>query len=614
MSENKIKLKTGQSVYEHLRQAAQVRPRKVSQDYYGSQSTYAEDLRKIDNFARAINKLNQNPDGTLAFSTLIHPSNLIGYMAQNKQGRPASFINPTVIRDNPELALDKLDTETLFISEPFYHTAKEGIASSKVKNIIIVPLTEGATDEKDLITDVREHKGGVVKSLPTSLILKNLQKGYRAIKKADLIPGVNYYNYDEFIAAAAGDKTPVANRPRPNRPTLYLHTSGTTGAPKIVPKSDNSFTLSHNAYMSLDGLDVKPDDRSSSYYPLFPTTMMQWALTTWIEGIEQVENPLAGFNGLAARRIHDQRVTVATLNTQAYRSFLTTPLEAGSMPFFWFPAGGGEYLELRIAQELNRRFQELGMPNALVLSYGFSEGNPGTHMMIKPFTNYNPERANVVGRGVGRARARVVGPDGREVSRGKRGLVEVKPDSKPFPYLGREDEWHCKWTKDGYYKTEDVGVMDESGHLHVEGRHKHRFVGRDGEEHYLFDINRVVNGNPKTLRAIPVELAYKVKGKAGAVVAFVQLKPGQESHAEAVLHDLITRAKKDLKPGARPLAYRFVKTFPIDGSTKTDLKTLSQQRELFYTIEKGDIVAVSFAANGKIVKKPVRKIKITTKF
>jgi malonyl-CoA/methylmalonyl-CoA synthetase len=607
------KLKTGRSIYEHWLDNVKVTPKAVSQSYYGAETTFAEDLKKIDNFVRSINKLNQDPNSTVAFSLLAHPVSLVGLMAQNKQGRQASFINPTVIRANPDLALDKLQTETVFISEPFYHTAKEGLARSSVKNIVFVPLTEGAVDEAGLITDVRVHKGGIVKTLPASLILKSLRKGYKSLKKPDLIPGVSYYNYDEFMAASQGDKSRVPNTPRPNHPTLYLHTSGTTGEPKIVPKSDDNFTLSHNAYMSVDGLNARKDDINGNFYPLFPTTMMQAALTTWVIGIRQAWNPLAAFNGRFARSVFDQRITVATANTQAWRTFLSTELEDGRMSFLRIPFGGGEYMDLRAAQEINQRLRELGAQNPLVLAYGSSEMNPGTHFAVKSFSDYNPERANVVGRGIGGVETRVVGPNGRKLPRGQRGLVEIKPSSKPFPYLGREGEWSEKWTKSGFYKTGDVGEMDEAGHLHVHGREKDRFIGRDGKAYYLFDVNRVLNENPNTLRVIPVELSYRVKGKAGGIVAYIQLKPNRANKMEAVLRDLTAQAKADLKLAARPLAYRFIKAFPIDGSTKTDLKTLAKQRQGFYAIEKDKVVQVSFSTNGEIVKKPTSKVKLSTK-
>jgi acyl-coenzyme A synthetase/AMP-(fatty) acid ligase len=607
-------LKTGRSVYERLRDENQDNPGSFSQSYYGVRSTYGEDFDSIDNFARAMNQLNGDPYSTVAFSTLIHPSNLIGYMAQNKQGKAASFINPAVIRDNPSLALDRLNTETAIFSERFYHVAKEGLARSAVKNIIILPLNEGVEDEEALITDIRASMGRTVKFMPSSLILKSLQKGYRGLKRADLIPGVEYFNYDEFIAAAKNDTSLVLNIPHPEDPTLYLHTSGTSGEPKIVPKSDDIFTASHNAYMSIGGLDLGNDDRSGSFYPLFPTTMMQWAVSTWVEGVEQVENPMAAFNGRSAQYIHDQRITMATLNTQAYRTFLTTPLEDGSMPFFWLPAGGGEPFELRTAQELNQRFQSLGMPNNLVLAYGFSEGNPGTHFSINSFANYDPKRANMVGKGIGRVESRIVGPDGKELPRGQRGFIEVKPDSKPLPYLGREDEWYEKWLEDGHYKTGDVGIMYEDDWLDVHGRHKDRFTGSDGQEHYLFDVNRVVNENPNILRAVPVELDNSVGDKSGKIVTYVQLKPDRKDERETTLRDLVAQVETDLEPGARPLAYGFVRDFPIDDSTKTDLRALVRQRSSLHTIEGDELIGVSFDENCEMTKKPVKKIRLLTKF
>lgn len=609
------KLEVGKSVYQHIVDNNRYNLSGISQSYYGAKSTFAEDIVKIDAFARSINKLNKDPNSTVAFSLLAHPANLIGYMAQNKQGKRTSFINPAVIRNSPELVLDRLKTETIFMSATFYQTAKEGIAKSGVKNVVIVPLTEGAKNTKELIADIRRKEGGILKVLPAWLILRTLRKGWKGIKKTDRISGVNYYNFDEFMAISAGDDSLVLNTPHPEDITLYLHTSGTTGEPKIVPKSDDNFTLSHNAYLGVDGINWDINDINGNYYPLFPTTMIQSVLSSWAMGAEQLANPLAAFNGGFAKNVFDNRVTTCTANTQAYRTFLATDLPNGSMPFFVSPVGGGEYIEKRVANEINQRFRELGMPNRMIFGYGTSEMHPGTHLEVVPFYGgtYNMERDNVAGYGIGNVKTRVVGLDGKKLARGKRGLIEIKPDSKPFPYLGRENEWDEKWTQDGFYKTHDVGMMDGDGRLDIHGRHSDSFADNDGKEHYLFDINRVVNENVNILRAIPVLLGSRVEGELNNVVAYLQLKPESQEKAEETLRDVVGRANIELEPGARPIAYRFIDTFPIDGSTKTDMKTLRNQKSDFYTIKDDQIIEISFGESGGVKKETNKKIRTDAK-
>lgn len=609
------KLETGKSVYQHIVDNNKYNLTGISQSYYGAKSTFAEDFAKIDVFARSINKLNKNQDSTVAFSTLSHPSNLIGFMAQNKQGKRASFLNPVVIRNYPELALDRLETETIFMSETFYHTAKDGIAKSNVKNIVIIPLSEGAENLKELVADIRQKEGGKLKFLPASLIIKTLKKGYKNIKKADRIPGVSYYNYDEFIALSDGDESLVLNNPRPDRITLYQHTSGTTGEPKIVPKSDDTFTLSHNAYLSIEGINWDIDDRNGNYYPLFPTTMFQSVLSSWAMGAEQLTNPLVAFNEGFAKNVYDNKVTTCTATTQAYRTFLTIDLPNGSMPFFVNPIGGGEYIEKRVANELNQRFRELGMPNRFIIGYGASEMHPGTHLEVVPFYagSYNSVRDNVAGHSIGSVKTRIVGLDGKKLPKGKRGLVEIKPDSKPFPYIGREKEWEEKWTADGFYKTHDVGLLYEDGRLDVHGRHSDRFIDNEGNTHYLFDINRIVNENETILRATPVFLDNSVKSELNNVVVFIQLKQKYKDEAEKVLRDVVSQVETELEPGARPIAYRFVDIFPIGNSLKTDLKILSRQNTGFYNIEKNKIIEISFVERGEVGKEQSKSIRTDLK-
>jgi acyl-CoA synthetase (AMP-forming)/AMP-acid ligase II len=252
------------------------------------------------------------------------------------------------------------------------------------------------------------------------------------------------------------------------------------------------------------------------------------------------------------------------------------------------------------------------MPNGLVLAYGASELNPGTHFMIRPLDNYDPNRANVVGLAIGQTHARIVDLDGRELPSGERGLIEIKPDSKPFPYVGQGDEWKKHWTEDEHLKTGDVGVISDDGWLDAQGRHSDRFVGSDSREHYMFDIDRVISENPNVDRAISVQLDYPPEiERDPAIVGYIQLEPESAHMAEATLGDLLRHAEENLELGARPLAYRFVDGFPRRSDFKTDLKALARQREWFYVVEDGQLLRVDFNENGGLIKKPAHKVKIT---
>jgi acyl-coenzyme A synthetase/AMP-(fatty) acid ligase len=614
-------LKTGKSIYEHFSDMAELTPNAPSQSYYGARTSFEEDLENIDDFARALNKLHEGRDSTVAISTTAHPSNLIAYMAQNKLGRRISFTSPAVIRDDPERTLDSLDTETIIISPNFYEVAKDGIAhSEKIRNIVMLPLTEGIGDEGALMADIK-HLGGSWKTqIPfASVVLGSLRRGYKSLGKDEIIPGVEYMNYDQFIAAANGDESEVLHVPRPDDPTVYLHTSGSTGKPKIIPRTDNEFTIAHNSYM--DRMPPMGEtDRNGSFYPLYPVTMMQSALATWMGGTEQVSSPLAVMSGRFDRAIFDERITFTTANTQAWRRFLTTELKAGSMSSLWGPVAGGESIDQRTAQAINEVFYVLGMPNRLIIGYGASEMQPGTHFEIIPFRDYDPSRAHMVGRGIGGVKTRIVGPDGREISSGEQGMIEIKPDTRAEPYYGDKAKWEDKWTDDGYYRTGDVGVLYEDGWLDVHGRDENRFIGRDGKERYLFDVDRKINEvkNSDISRLVPVSLSYPVSidgeiDDRKTVVAYVQLKLGSEAQAEVALRDIANHAEAELELGARPLAYRFLKDFPVDRTTKTDTRLMGEQREQFYAIRDGELVEVNFGEDGSVIEKPASRIKISAK-
>jgi acyl-coenzyme A synthetase/AMP-(fatty) acid ligase len=628
------RLQTGRSINEHLEQQIEDNgwSDKVAQTYYEGTTTFDGMLDDRNRFARSAKQLQDGESQAMAVATLPHPINHIVPLAQELQDQLTLAINHTEVRDHPE-TFGELNIATLVISGPLHEIARGGLeriveANSMAraygkkepynfKRVIVVPLSEGIGSkrdgEKELIEDIRTRQGDLkTRIVPSWLMMRELEKGYRA-KGFDPVKGVEYVNLGDFMRASDGDTSPVLHISHPENPLSYLQTSGTTGKPKTISKSAEDFAEAFNTYMSIKGLTIEPDDKSANVYPGFPSTIDAWNKITLMAGIEQVINPMAVFNGKFDQYIFDKLITMITVNPHHLRPFLNTKLKAGSLSHLRIPGVGGEFVPLSYAQALNEVFQYLGMLNALMVCYGFTEGPPATNVGIVPFTNYDPRVANVAGPSIGFSRPRIIGLDGRELSKGQRGLIEVKPSSEPSPYLGEQEKWDSVHTGDGYYQTGDVGrILEHNGEdlLDVHGRGTDIIIGPDGEEYYKFDIDKAVDGASQNVaRAVTVELTTSAEREESDIVVYVELGPGKKGKAKATLRALIEQAEANLELGARPLAYGFIDEFQFNEKFKTDISKLESQQGPFYTIKDGELMQVDFQDDGEIDVKPVSKIK-----
>jgi long-chain acyl-CoA synthetase len=96
------------------------------------------------------------------------------------------------------------------------------------------------------------------------------------------------------------------------------------------------------------------------------------------------------------------------------------------------------------------------------------------------------------------------------------------------------------FSKDGWFKTGDLGLIDKKGQVFVRGRLKTMILGASGENIYPEDVEAVLNRSPYVAESL-------VYGDSEGLTALVQLKPETIEELKARLRDGIEGA--ELKVG-----------------------------------------------------------------
>ncbi|WP_067899664.1 AMP-binding protein [Nocardia vaccinii] len=110
------------------------------------------------------------------------------------------------------------------------------------------------------------------------------------------------------------------------------------------------------------------------------------------------------------------------------------------------------------------------LPTTTVLSlYGRSENLSTTTCRI----NGDPRRAITSdGAALPGAEVKIVGSEGAELPRGAEGDIAYRGPSHMIEYLNRPEETAELFTPDGFSRSGDLGVMDDTGYVRVTGRTK----------------------------------------------------------------------------------------------------------------------------------------------
>lgn len=98
----------------------------------------------------------------------------------------------------------------------------------------------------------------------------------------------------------------------------------------------------------------------------------------------------------------------------------------------------------------------------------------------------------------------------------QQGEIVVKTPCLMRGYYKNEEATNDVMTKDGWFRTGDLGMFDKKGWLYIKGRLKNMIVGPSGENIYPEDIEEVINSN----RFVAESVVTEENGKLIALVHF----------------------------------------------------------------------------------------------
>jgi long-chain acyl-CoA synthetase len=170
--------------------------------------------------------------------------------------------------------------------------------------------------------------------------------------------------------------------------------------------------------------------------------------------------------------------------------------------------GGGAAVQAAVAK---RWFEKTGC--AICEGYGLSETSPIATANPVMLTAYSAS----IGVPLPNTDLKLLSDDGVEVAQGQAGEIAVKGPQVMAGYWQRPDETAKVMTADGYFKTGDIGVMDEKGYFRIVDRKKDMILV-SGFNVYPNEIEDVVTQMPGVMECACVGVADAKSGEAVKLV------------------------------------------------------------------------------------------------
>jgi long-chain acyl-CoA synthetase len=357
-------------------------------------------------------------------------------------------VNPLYTARELEHQLKDSGSKAVVILENFAATLEKCLAATPVKHVVLCAMGDQL---------------GLLKGALVNYVVRNVKK---------MVPDFNLPNAVRFNAAIAKASSGTLKKVtlKPDDVAVLQYTGGTTGVSKgavLLQRNLVANLLQADAWFQPALKKVPASDQITfvcalPLYHIFAFTVGMMVSMRLGGKLILIPNPRdfpAVLGELAKHKIH----VMPAVNT-LFNGLANHPdFNKVDWKNLVVSAGGGTAVQSSVAKLW---FEKTGC--AIAEGYGLSETSPIATSNPVNITEYTGS----IGVPVPSTWIKLLDDDGNEVPPGQPGEIAIKGPQVMAGYWQRPDETAKVMTPDGYFKSGDVGVVDERGYFKIVDRKK----------------------------------------------------------------------------------------------------------------------------------------------
>ena len=399
-------------------------------------------------------------------------------------------------------------------------------------------------------------------------ILPRLDQPLKAVALEARHDGRLYY--PEMIETAADD---VFEDIDDGDTTILMYTAGTTGRPKGVMLSHNSFSI----YMLENVSPPDPDmeERNILTVPLYHIAGMQAMMAAMYGGrttiIERQFEPVEWMT-LVQREKANRAMMVPTMLKQLLDHPDIDKYDLSSIRVITY---GAAPITLEIIRNAVTRFPGASFINA----FGQTESASTITQLRSEDTQLSAEdvfddaklkRLTSIGKPLSDIEIKVIDEEGNTLGVNQPGELLARGPRIMSGYWDAEDQANSPIDGEGWLHTGDVGYRDESGYYYLSGRAKDIII-RAGENISPEELEAVLHAHPKIEDAAVIGVPHPEWGEEP--MAILVCKAGQSCTPEEIME----YCREKLASYKRPRAVEFVGELPRNAMGKVLKRVLRDE-------------------------------------
>ena len=398
-------------------------------------------------------------------------------------------VNPLYTPRELQHQLTDSGAEAIVVLENFAHTLEQVVQHTQVKHIVVASMG-------DLL--------GGLKGTLVNLVVRKVKK----MVPAWSLPGA--IGFKRMLAQAQGATLRPVSIGHDDIAFLQ-YTGGTTGVSKgavLLHKHVIANVLQNEAWFAPTLGKMKAGEQPQfvcalPLYHIYALTVCA-LLGLRVGGMNLlIPNPrdIPGF----IKELGGYRINIFPAVNTLYNGLVNNP-EFAKLDFSGLLVcpGGGMAVQKAVA---DKWLSITGIP--IVEGYGLSETSPVVTANRCDITDFT----GTIGLPLPSTEIRILDEAGNEVPFGTAGEIAVRGPQVMAGYWQRDDETAKVMTPDGFFKTGDIGIMDEKGYTRIVDRKKDMILV-SGFNVYPNEIEGVVAAMPGVLEVACVGVPDKNSGEA----------------------------------------------------------------------------------------------------
>ena len=492
---------------------------KVAYSFMGKDVTYAQTDKLSSALAAYLQSLGLVKGERVALMMPNTPQYPVAVAAVLRAGLVVVNVNPLYTPRELEHQLKDSGAKAIVIMENFGVTLQKCLAATPIKHIVLSAVGDQL---------------GFVKGMLVNYVLRNVKK---AVPPFDL-PGAVRFNDAIDRGTRLTLKRPAI---RPDDVAVLQYTGGTTGVSKgavLLHRNVIANVLQSEAWNDPVMQGIPPGEQPTAVcalplYHIFAFTVNMMLMMRIGGQNILIPNPRdmpAVLKELAKHRFHSFPAVNTMFNGMANHPDFNTV----DWSHLKISLGGGMAVQSAVAKLW---LEKTGCP--ICEGYGLSETSPSASCnptTSKAFTG-------TIGVPLPSTWMMLLDDDGNVVPPGERGEIAIKGPQVMAGYWQRPDETAKSMTADGYFRTGDIGTVDERGFFKIVDRKKD-MVLVSGFNVYPNEVEEVVAGLAGVLECAVVGVPDDKTGEAVKLVIVKKDPALTEQQVRTFCRDNLTGYKQ----------------------------------------------------------------------